>query len=382
MAREPDASGKFAHYACLYIKYLQMLGKLDTCYDCMIHPQKRIAVKKVLELVIVRLVELKHVLVKCNPPHHLLKMNDSGGHEKAFPWEYVHLDEVLVDLKLSPDILEVPIPKYFKEDNAKQLEQRDRMLFGYMRLKHNTDNLYLEDDAENVTSEKMSLDKAIEIIQRNERGRQGLYRVKTQRDIRDREKQSRMYDSKETENDIEPDVAGTNIQRLFRGFQARVAAHQERDNELMFVGMRARKDNVELLNYDKNIAYHKRKQEQYENKLSYEKALEDLKSVIMEEEGPEKKEELREERTLWITDQNKARKNTGFILNASTGMVGVPQVTESGVVVRAMINSAIQIGGEITIQSTVNPAANGTFKVLKMDAEEGFEPSRHKGGAL
>ena len=44
--------------------------------------------------------------------------------------------------------------------------------------------------------------------------------------------------------------------------------------------------------------HHKRKQEQIENKLAYEQALEDLKQVIMDEEGPEKREELREERTL------------------------------------------------------------------------------------
>lgn len=28
-----------------------------------------------------------------------------------------------------------------------------------------------------------------------------------------------------------------------------------------------------------------------------------MKNVIVDEEGPEKREELREERTLWITDQ-------------------------------------------------------------------------------
>jgi hypothetical protein len=73
--------------------------------------------------------------------------------------------------------------------------------------------------------------------------------------------------------------------------------------------------------------------------------------------------------TLWVIDAGKARKNTGFTITDSSGMVGIPQVTDQGVTVRAMINSAIQIGGSVTINSLTNPAANGTFKVAKMDYE-------------
>jgi len=100
-------------------------------------------VKRVLELVIRRILELKGDLVKWNPPNTFLRM--PAGVESAFPWEYVHLDDILVDLKLSPDTLDVPVPRYFKEDNAKQLNQRDRLVSGYMRLKHNTDQFFLPD---------------------------------------------------------------------------------------------------------------------------------------------------------------------------------------------------------------------------------------------
>merc|ERR1711988_1464714 len=51
------------------------------------------------------------------------------------------------------------------------------------------------------------------------------------------------------------------------------------------------------------LAYIKRKQEQAENKELYEKSLEDMKEIILDEEGPEKRDEFREERTLWVTDQ-------------------------------------------------------------------------------
>jgi hypothetical protein len=48
-----------------------------------------------------------------------------------------------------------------------------------------------------------------------------------------------------------------------------------------------------------NIAYIKKKQEQAENKEGYIRALEELKEVIIDEEGPEKREQFREDRTLW-----------------------------------------------------------------------------------
>jgi hypothetical protein len=56
--------------------------------------------------------------------------------------DYVHLDDLLVDLKLTPDALEVPVPRYFVEDRAKvggwvcgcvDVEGRGRGLFVYIR---------------------------------------------------------------------------------------------------------------------------------------------------------------------------------------------------------------------------------------------------------
>jgi hypothetical protein len=73
--------------------------------------------------------------------------------------------------------------------------------------------------------------------------------------------------------------------------------------------------------------------------------------------------------TLWVINAGTARKNTGFTISEASGMVGIPQVTDQGVTVKVMINSAILIGGQVTIQSIMNPAANGTFKVAKMDYE-------------
>lgn len=291
----------FQHFACLYIKYLQIFRKLEYCYDCMIHPQKRISVKSILELVIRRVLELKNDLVKWNPPNSYVKIPQ--GPEEAFPWEYVHLDDILVDLKLSPEMLEIPVPKYFREDIKKQLEQRDRIVSGYMRLKHNTDKLYISDSYDSaVVMENMTLDRAIEIIQRNERGRQGFERAELVRALREKERQGRIFESS-ARVEMDSDLAATNLQRMLKGFISRTEAAKERENELMFIGMRPRRDKLDVLDHELQLAYIKRKQEQLENKESYEKALEDFKEIIGDEEGPEKREEYREERTLWVTDQ-------------------------------------------------------------------------------
>jgi hypothetical protein len=103
--------------------------------------------------------------------------------------------------------------------------------------------------------------------------------------------------------EMDTDTAATNLQRMMKGYVSRKIANRERLNEFMFVGMDQRNDNVDTLESELDIAHRKRKQEQIDNKDAYERALEELKDVILEEEGPEKREQLREERTLWVTDQ-------------------------------------------------------------------------------
>ena len=68
----------FQHFACLYIKYMQIFEKLEACYDGMVHPQKRDDVLAVLELVIRRIIELKHALVKWNPPNNDVSREVTG----------------------------------------------------------------------------------------------------------------------------------------------------------------------------------------------------------------------------------------------------------------------------------------------------------------
>jgi hypothetical protein len=73
--------------------------------------------------------------------------------------------------------------------------------------------------------------------------------------------------------------------------------------------------------------------------------------------------------TLVVLDHAKSRDGSNVLIDAEGGMVGIPQVTENGVVVRVMINPAIKVGCGVTIDSKLNPAANGTYKVVQLNFE-------------
>ena len=94
---------RFSHFAVLYIKYIEIYRKLEECYDQMVHPQKRIFIKKVLESTICRICEMKRYLIAYNYRPGSI---------------YIHLDGLLFDLKYDPSVIEIPVPRYFKEDDT------------------------------------------------------------------------------------------------------------------------------------------------------------------------------------------------------------------------------------------------------------------------
>ena len=71
--------------------------------------------------------------------------------------------------------------------------------------------------------------------------------------------------------------------------------------------------------------------------------------------------------TLIVHDSDKSRPGGAILVSADTGMVGIPQVTEVGVVVKVMIAPSYQLGGQIEVVSEINPAANGTYFIYKIN---------------
>lgn len=97
-------------------------------------------------------------------------------HVSSVRSDVVQLDELLLDLKLTDTALEVPIPRYFKADEKQRLDERDQIheklltqFFGHA--------LPEEEVIQDNYTYDFNLETAIRIIQKNERGRQGIERA-------------------------------------------------------------------------------------------------------------------------------------------------------------------------------------------------------------
>jgi len=139
-----------SEWACIYIRYIQILRKLETAYDQMVHPQKRLDMRKALEACIGRTIEIRHWMVKLNRG-----------------LDFVSMDDILVDLKLTPEVLEIAVPKYFIEDRAKELDDRDKFLEALVE-KYNVKPAQPSPIIK--IGAPLTEDEAIMLIQRNERG--------------------------------------------------------------------------------------------------------------------------------------------------------------------------------------------------------------------
>lgn len=73
--------------------------------------------------------------------------------------------------------------------------------------------------------------------------------------------------------------------------------------------------------------------------------------------------------TLIVTDADKPRGDTIRLINKANGMVGVPQPTASGCLVKMMIDNSIEIGAQVQVESKINPGVNGNYIVRQMDFE-------------
>ena len=67
----------------------------------MVHPQKRILMKEMLDNVIVRMCELKQLVIKY------------ATHTANPQTDYINLDDLLMELKLTPKALSIPLPRHY-----------------------------------------------------------------------------------------------------------------------------------------------------------------------------------------------------------------------------------------------------------------------------
>ena len=141
------------------------------------------------------------------------------------------LDDVLVDLKLTPAALEIPLPRYFVEDRRPELEQRAKFLDALLDKYGNRRDW----DPPRALPPPLSEEDAIRIIQVNERGRQGRARADA---IRRKRLEQEMEDrAARRPRRTEDEIAAT-LQAVARGYLARRRVREMREAELVFLGMK------------------------------------------------------------------------------------------------------------------------------------------------
>ncbi|NXA39175.1 DRC11 protein, partial [Eudromia elegans] len=259
----------FKTLATSYIKYVQVFRNLDTAYEQIVHPQKRLAIRQVLEGVMGRILELK---------------NDMVTLENS---EYHYFDDILQDLKLLPEHIEIPIPKYFVKENVKVLQEREKLLAQILV------NAGLQTQK---PVKSMDFEEAIKMIQVAERARQGRLRATFMKQIYLEEKRERQA-KLQGKTGPNPDDAATCIQKVWRGYNQCKKTEKIGEEEMIFLGMcppphfhtastlmlRAREVNI------------LRGQVQERHEEDYRKALVHTKDRLKQTEGLDIKETLQDQ---------------------------------------------------------------------------------------
>ncbi|XP_060157651.1 dynein regulatory complex protein 11 isoform X3 [Globicephala melas] len=279
-------------FATFYIKYVQIFRNLENVYDQMVHPQKRILIRKLLDGVMGRILELKNEMVE-------LELT-----------EFHYLDDILQDLKLVPQQLDIPIPKYFLKERLEVIKGREKILAQL-----------LADSGLGITEEKypvkpIPLEEAVKLIQVAERARQGRLRAMFMKQIylqEFRAMQARLLG----ERVADVGTAALCIQKVWRGFHQCKRTEREREEEMIFLGMNPpplfNEVSAALIQADR--VTHLRDEVQLKHEEEYRDALVTIKDDLKLIEGPDIKENLQDEIRRWFIE---CRNLTGTFPNYPT----------------------------------------------------------------
>lgn len=276
-----DDEQRFQHFATLYIRYLQIVRKLEEAYDQIVHPQKRIDIKATLVSVMGRVLEIKDALIALNRGINFL-----------------NLDEVLVDLKLPPSVLEVPVPRYFVE-GREDYEVREKLLDTYTQQFNLPDGS--KDDVD-FTPDQLNLEAAIRVLQINERARQGRQRAKGLKEIAmEEERERKLMQLGASEDERDPEAAALIISSRWRGYDARRKTELMRREEFVFLGMEPPPDLPRSADPVVALASNRvrRKHLQAMHAEEYRRALVTLKDEVAAHEAPDMREEMLDQLRDW-----------------------------------------------------------------------------------
>lgn len=221
----------------VYLQYLNIYKALDETYDQMVHPQKRIVVRKLLDIVIGRLNELRFEFVRCDLS------------------ENTYFDEVALFEGVQPKDLDIPIPKYYFHDPTPGMIERDQW---YTNIKDRKKILKQKKEEEEqkkrgkqmeeaqekgwdpteLEEEKIDFEDTVLPVQSMERARQGKGRFIIAKFYQEEELGFQKKKQKAKKHKMDQEKATIIIQKLVRGFLARRRVKKLRNEELEFLGIR------------------------------------------------------------------------------------------------------------------------------------------------
>ncbi|XP_036885400.1 IQ and AAA domain-containing protein 1-like [Sturnira hondurensis] len=276
---EPNQERQSFQYrlSLLYLYYLALLRQFDTLYDQMVQPQKRRLLRRLLDSVAGRVLELKEELVRVDL------------------CEYHYPDRVLQDRQLTPAELEVPIPKYFQQEQSGVLHERGLLLEEILCR------------SEPVTFQEsipeMSRTEAIILLQTAERARQGRLRANFLRELhREEERDRKMKEGGWPK--LNQDQAAITIQKVWKGYLQRKRTQQDREKEMEFIGMLPSpsqgEDSGVLL--EASIREGARRLLQKGKEEEFQLATVKTQNYLKETEGPYLKEKIQEQIRQWFIE--------------------------------------------------------------------------------
>uniref|UniRef100_A0A8C6HCC8 IQ motif containing with AAA domain 1 like n=1 Tax=Mus spicilegus TaxID=10103 RepID=A0A8C6HCC8_MUSSI len=261
----------------LYLYYLGLLRRFNLAYDQMVQPQKRRLLRRLLDGVAGRVLELKDELVRVDL------------------CETHCLDRVLQDLKLTPADLEVPIPKYFQLEQSSAVKARQQMLADILSR--------LEPLVSQENLQGLSRTAALILVQSAERARQGRLRATFMREIRkEEERDRRIWENGQQK--FSRDQGAIVIQKVWKGYLQRKRIEQDRRVEMEFIGMLPSPNQTARLN-TLNQAFleeESRRMRQVEKEEEFQEAIGKTYESLTETEGPDMKERMKDQIRQWFLE--------------------------------------------------------------------------------
>ena len=208
---KPTKDKKHAHITVgeLYVKYSIAIKKLEECYDQIVQPQKRLVIRKLLDMSIGRYLEIKHYLVNLDLS------------------EFCYFDDMLSQYNLLPMDAELPVPTYYRRERRHEISERKKTLDDILKKL----GFYEEEPTGIVLTEY----EAIRLIQIHERARQGRLRSQFMKEIRLLKEKVKIELPEDKVGEINK-TAAVKIQKLWRGYITRRKIRKRVIDEMLLIG--------------------------------------------------------------------------------------------------------------------------------------------------